>query len=257
MCLCASSLIQSAFAASHVCVHVHSMVTSQISQITDAAGLTDLGLGQNNVAYDDDEAAETMQEHQLRELYELFNSKHSLLHGDNLSAHDSKATLVPILIDLLMYEHAGLVNKAFELLVEYYSKRETFFKMLQRVQLLDPSKAKLQDEIDRELVELRELKHGYIVWAGELDDQVEVAVAMMTPSRMHQRFEGEARLIDLIGNMIRRMLTSTEGVSADTSASESKSESRSTLDLIDDLSHALEKEINTVTVDSENQSLLR
>jgi hypothetical protein len=78
------------------------MVTSHISQITDAAGLTDLGLGQSNVAYDDDEAIETMQEHQLKELYELFNSKHSLLHSDNLTAHNSKATLVPILIDLLM-----------------------------------------------------------------------------------------------------------------------------------------------------------
>jgi hypothetical protein len=80
------------------------MVTSHISQITDAAGLTDLKLGQSNVAYDDDEVgpAETMQEHQLKELYELFNSKHSLLHSDNLTAHNSKATLVPILIDLLM-----------------------------------------------------------------------------------------------------------------------------------------------------------
>jgi hypothetical protein len=78
------------------------MVTSHISQITDAAGLTDLKLGQSNVAYDDDEAIETMQEHQLKELYELFNSKHSLLHSDNLTAHNSKATLVPILIDLLM-----------------------------------------------------------------------------------------------------------------------------------------------------------
>jgi hypothetical protein len=153
------------------------------------------------------------------------------------------------------------VNKAFELLVEYYSKRETFFKMLQRVQLLDPSKAKLQDEIDRELVQLRELRHGYAVWAGELEDEGAVVDAggMPMAGRVHQRFDGEGRLIDLIGGMIRRMVTSELDVSVVTAdgSVESKSEPKSTLDWIGELSRALEKESDTVAVDGENQSLLR
>ncbi len=69
------------------------------------------------------------------------------------------------------YQHGPLVNRAFELLVENYSQREYFIKTLDRLQLLDASKAKLQELIDIDLKRFHGFAHGFVLWASELHER--------------------------------------------------------------------------------------
>lgn len=77
---------------------------------------------------------------------------------------------VAIMLDILLYERGELKNKAFSILVRFFTQRKALIDSLKEVQLLEtPSSIETYRSVSRILLELKQMSENAEYWIGELD----------------------------------------------------------------------------------------
>lgn len=74
------------------------------------------------------------------------------------------------MLDILLYERGELKNKAFSILVRFFTQRKALIDSLKEVQLLEtPSSIETYRGVSRILLELKQMSENAEYWIGELD----------------------------------------------------------------------------------------
>jgi len=98
-----------------------------------------------------------------------------VLHWMNVAFRDKNLDLedisvrdfVCILLDIILYENATLVNHAFKLLVRFFSQKKAIIELAEEVQLLeDPAEIAILSFVSQELPEVKKDAENSEFWLG-------------------------------------------------------------------------------------------